>query len=59
MGPEYVEIESQPLGIGQDRADRQIVLMRQESIVHLPEAFLSRRRLGGLGSKLRLGVHVA
>ena len=55
---EAVDVEAEVGGVADEVAGREVVLVREQQVVHLPEPALRRRRLGSLGGELRGRVHV-
>ena len=55
---EAVEVEPELLGVAAQVARPQLVLVREQQVVHRPELALRGGRLGRLGGHLRVRVHV-
>ena len=55
---EAIEVEAEVGGVPVEVARRQLVLVGEQPVVHLPEAALRARGLGRLGRDLRVGVDV-
>ena len=55
---ELVDVEAERLGVGYQVLDHQPILVREQRIVHVPEAALGGGRLRRLGRDLRMRVDV-
>ena len=56
--PEALDVEAELLRVAREVGRRQLVLVLEQLVVHLPEGALRGRGLGRLGRHLRVRVHV-
>ena len=56
--PEAVDVEAELGGVAREIARRQLALVSEQDVVHLPELALGRGGFGRFGRELRAGVDV-